>query len=81
MRKMVANEPLNENDTCIVNDELYYTLTGAMKKMKVGRNKILSSVKNKEIEVFFHPTKGWLYSPAAVAEWVRKLTHKYIPKK
>lgn len=76
MRKMLASEPLNENDTRVVNDNLYYTLSGAMKKMIAGRNKVLSCVSKGEIEVFFHPTLGMLFSPAAIAEWVRKLTHK-----
>ena len=80
MRKMVADEPMNEHDTRIVNDEMYYTTKGAMKKMNVGRNKLLSCVRNGEIEVFFHPTLGQLYSPAAVSDWVRKLT-KFAPRK
>lgn len=76
MRKMLANEPLNDNDTRIVNDDLYYTITGAMKKMNAGRNKVLACVSRGEIEVFFHPTLGQLFSPAAIADWVRSLTHK-----
>lgn len=80
MRKMLANEPLNDNDTRIVNDDLYYTLTGAMKKMNAGRNKVLALVNNGDIEVFFHPTLGWLFSESAIADWVRNLTHK-VPRK
>ncbi len=76
MRKMLANEPLNDNDTRIVNDDLYYTITGAMKKMNAGRNKVLACVSKGEIEVLFHPTLGQLFSPAAIADWVRSLTHK-----
>lgn len=76
MRKMLANEPLNDNDMCIVNDKLYYKLTGAMKKMNAGRNKVLACVSKGEIEVFFHPTLGQLISPSAIADWVRSLTHK-----
>lgn len=81
MRKMLANQPLTDEDTRIVNDEMYFTMTGAMKKMNVGRNKILACVKNGEIEVFFHPTLGQLYSPAAISDWVRKLTRKIAPRK
>lgn len=80
MRKMLASEPLNDNDMCIVNDNLYYKLTGAMKKMNAGRNKVLACVNNGEIEVFFHPTLGWLFSQAAIADWVQNLTHK-VPRK
>lgn len=76
MRKMLADEPLNENDSCIVNDHLYYKLSGARKKMKVGRNMVLTYVNDGEIEVFDHPTLGLLFSPAAIAEWERKLTIK-----
>ena len=81
MRKMLANEPLNDNDTRIVNDDMYYTLTGAMKKMNAGRNKVLACVNKGEIVVFFHPTLGQLFSPAAIADWVRNLTHKGPRKK
>lgn len=81
MRKMIANQPLTDNDTRIVDDNMYYTTTGAMKKMSLGRNKLLALVNNGEIEVFFHPTLGWLYSPASISNWVRKLTRKIAPRK
>lgn len=62
-------------DTKIVMDELYYTISGAMKKLDFGRNLILNYVDDGSLEVFHHG-KEYLFSPGALCACVRKHTTK-----
>ena len=68
-----TTEIIPGKDTRIVLDELYYTVTGAMKKLGVGRNKIVNSVKDGSLTVLVHPS-GNLFSEGALFAWVKKHT-------
>ncbi|MBR2863719.1 MAG: hypothetical protein IKB97_09280 [Bacteroidaceae bacterium] len=68
-----TTEIIPGKDTRIVLDELYYTVTGAMKKLNVGRNKIVNSVKDGTLTVFIHPS-GNLFSEGSLLTWVKKHT-------
>lgn len=66
---------LTNGDTCIVMGELYYTVSGAMKMLNVGKNSIVNSVKDGTLEVFEHPS-GNLFSRNALSAWIAKRTVK-----
>ncbi len=74
---MNTQEITPNKDTHIVLDELYYTVSGAMKKLGIGRNKIINSIKDGTLEVFRHPS-GNLFSEGALINWVKK--HTYCKK-
>lgn len=75
MTKTQANTQLCENDTRIVLDELYYTVSGAMKALGVGKNAIVNSIKDGTLQVFRHPS-GNLFSKAALTAWILRRTSK-----
>ena len=66
-------------DTKIVLDELYYTIKGAMKKLKFGRNKILGYVEDGSLETYIHGNE-YLFSTGALLACVKKHTVKGIKK-
>ncbi len=68
-----AVEIIPGKDTRIVLDELYYTVSGAMKKLDIGRNKIVDSIKDGTLTVFRHPS-GNLFSEGALFDWIKKHT-------
>lgn len=64
---------LDEKDVKFVFDELYYTVSGAMKMMDCGRNKISDYIADGTLEVFRHPG-GDLFSRASIRNWVEAHT-------
>ena len=52
-----------------VNDKLYYTTSGARKKMLCGKNTIVNSINDGSLEVFVHPI-GNLFSQESIDRWV-----------
>lgn len=71
---MIKIEGLEPNkDTRIILGELYYTVSGAMKALDVGRNKIVNSIKDGTLAVLQHPS-GNLFSEGALLDWVKKHT-------
>lgn len=60
-------------DTKVVMDELYYTISGAMKKLNFGRNLILAHVNDGSLEVYRHG-REFLFSTGALFACVRKHT-------
>lgn len=75
MTKTQTNMPLCDRDTRVVLDELYYTVTGAMKALGVGKNAIVNGVKDGTLQVFRHPS-GNLFSKAALNAWIMRRTSK-----
>jgi len=63
------NVKLEDKDVKFVLGELYYTVSGAMKMMDCGRNKISDYINDGTLEVFRHPG-GDLFSPTALRNWV-----------
>ena len=59
---------LDENDIKYILGELYYTVSGTMKLIDCGRNKISDYIADGSLEVFRHPG-GDLFSPASLEEW------------
>lgn len=62
-------------DSKIILDELYYTISGAMKKLNFGRNLILSYVEDGSLEVYIHG-KEFLFSTGALFNCIKKHTIK-----
>lgn len=60
---------LKKGDTAIVNDKLYYTTSGARKKMLCGKNTIVNSINDGSLEVLVHPI-GNLFSQESIDRWV-----------
>ena len=75
-----TTEIVTEKDTLIVNGELYYTVSGAMKKLLIGRNKVVNSIKDGTLAVLRHPA-GNLFSESSLLEWVKKHTFRSGQKK
>lgn len=69
-------------DFKIVLDQIYYTISGAMKKLGVGKNVISNSVNDGTLTVFNHPS-GYLFSEGALFGWIknRTITGDKIKKK
>lgn len=66
-------------DTKIVLDELYYTIKGAMKKLRFGRNTILGYVEDGSLETYLHGNE-FLFSTGALLACVKKHTVKGVKK-
>jgi len=77
---MKTDELIPGIDTKIVLDELYYTIKGAMKKLKFGRNKILSLVDDGSLETYVHGNE-YLFSNGALFACVKNHTIRGIKKK
>lgn len=76
MRRTQRNlEIIPGEDTRIIIDELYYTISGAMKKLDFGRNIILSLVKDGSLEVYKHGNE-FLFSTGALFNCIQKHTIK-----
>ena len=75
MTNTATHTQLESADTRIVLDEIYYTTSGAMKVLGVGRNCIVNSIKDGTLEVFRHPS-GNLFSKGALLNWIAKKTVK-----
>ena len=60
-------------DTVIFMDDEYYTTSGVLKVMGIGKTTLSNEIKNKKIEVFKHPN-GNLFTKDAVHEWKRNRT-------
>lgn len=80
MIKETIKELIPGKDTKIVLDELYYTITGAMKKLNFGRNKILTYVNDGTLETYVHGNE-YLFSTGALMNCVKKHTVKGLKKK
>ena len=80
MIKEAIKELIPGKDTKIVLDELYYTITGAMKKLNFGRNKILAYVNDGTLETYVHGNE-YLFSTGALMNCVKKHTVKGLKKK
>ena len=74
-RNQRNTEIIPGKDTRIIMDELYYTISGAMKKLDFGRNIILSHVKDGTLEVYKHG-KEFLFSTGALFNCIQKHTIK-----
>lgn len=75
MTKQQTVEPLCERDTRVVLDEIYYTISGAMKVLGVGKNTIVNSIKKGTLQVFRHPS-GNLFSKESLGAWIKERTSK-----
>lgn len=73
MTKTYTTEQLTSSDTRVVLDELYYTVTGAMKVLGVGKNAIVNGINDGTLKVFRHPS-GNLFSKDALRSWVKSRT-------
>lgn len=62
-------------ESVVILGELYYTVYGAAKTLKIGRNSLLNAVKNGEITHLDHPT-GYLFSEGDLFGWLQKRTVK-----
>ena len=71
--KLNSTELDPEKDIKFVNDDLYYTFSGAMKMTKLGDSALRKEVKEKHIRVFKHPACD-LFSKEAINEWVIEKT-------
>ena len=70
MRNAKTSESLELTDKDIFNFDGvdYFTMSGAKKKMKCGKNYILNCINDGTLEVFLHPS-GKLFHPDAITEW------------
>lgn len=68
-----TTEIIPGKDTKTIMDELYYTISGAMKMLKFGRNLILSYVEDGSLEVYIHG-REYLFSTGALHACVQKHT-------
>ena len=59
-----------KKDFTIILDELYYTVSGAMKMLKVGKNTISNSVNDGTLIALDHPS-GYLFSKGALFGWLK----------
>lgn len=78
MEFKIEKPKLDEKDVKYVLDEMYYTVSGAMKMMDCGRNKISDYIADGTLEVFDHPG-GYLFSPDALRRW--RVRHTINAKK
>lgn len=70
--KEIKSEELEpKKDFIIILDELYYTISGAMKMLKVGKNTISNSVNDGTLIALDHPS-GYLFSKGALFGWIKK---------
>lgn len=80
MRTVQTSMIIEKDDTAIINDKLYYKMSGAKKKMLCGKNTIINSINDGTLEVFKHPI-GNLFSPESIDKWVESRTLKSANKK
>lgn len=66
---------LSPEDFCFVNEEFFYTRSGAMKTMLVKSTTLSKEVRDGNIEVFKHPI-GDLFSKPAISAWMIKRTKR-----
>lgn len=64
-----------EEDIRIVADEPFYTTSGAIKMMGIGKTCLTNEIKEGNITVFCHPN-GNLFSKEAILAWILKRTIK-----
>lgn len=67
-------------DTVIVFDDEYYTTSGVLKVMGIGKTTLSKEIKKGMVEVFKHPG-GHLFSKSSVLEWIEKRTLRIKKKK
>ncbi len=80
MSNIQTNAALESKDMAVINDKLYYTMSGAKKKMLCGKNTIVNSIKDGTLEVFKHPI-GNLFSPESIDKWIKSRILKVAAKK
>lgn len=67
-------------DTVIYLDEEYYTTTGALKAMGIGKTTLSKEIREDNIEFLNHP-RGHLYSKGAVFAWLQRRTKRIRKQK
>ena len=75
MRRQRTEESLKitNDDICIVNDIAFLRMSGAMKKLRCGRNYFFKCIQDGSLEVFIHP-EGTLVHPDAINECIIRHT-------
>lgn len=66
---------LSPEDFCFVNEEFFYTRSGAMKAMLIKSTTLSKEIRDGYIEVFKHPI-GDLFSKTAINAWMIKRTKR-----
>lgn len=56
-------------DTVVFMDDEYYTTTGALKVMGIGRTTLSKEIRENNIETKRHP-KGYLFKREAIKAWL-----------
>lgn len=72
---MNQSQTITEEDIRTVMDEVFYTSSGAMKMMGIGRTCLSSEIKKRNIAVFKHPECD-LFSKEAIKAWMINRTVK-----
>lgn len=62
-------------DTVVFIDDEYYTTTGALKAMGVGKTTLSKEIREGNIEYLDHP-RGHLYSKGAILAWLQRRTKR-----
>ena len=74
-------QPLDfTKDTVIFLDDEYYTTTGALKVMGVGKTTLSKEISEDNIEVLYHP-KGHLFSKGAILNWLKRRSRRPTKRK
>lgn len=64
-----------EKDLFFLNDQVYYTRSGAMKLMRIGSTTMTTEINKENITVIKHPA-GDLFTKQSINEWIEKKTIK-----
>lgn len=55
----------------LVNNELYYTITEAALVLGISEKTLRREMNRRKIQIFPHPSKGYLFLPVWLDEWIQ----------